>query len=332
MRRPPRACSTRRRSAPSRYPAGPPRLGLPARGRKAAERSRAGDQGHVGHPSRDGGSPPVEADIFIVDGGPADRPRHVVPAPRGRRRPHARRLGDAVRRRPASARRVHRRDREPSPPRPALPPEARLRPVRPGPAALGGRPAPEPRATTCARPRCPRRAPRSSCAPSPGACSRSSSTATSRCGRSGSSRVSRATASRSSPRRTTRSSTASRASTSSRVLFDLAPERESRPSPSTAGSPPRCLAHAAAGGGAARARHRPQRDRAVRARGVPRAAADRRGRARLARRRRRDGVGRHEPGAAEPLQLPASARTAASPGSARTSTTSRRSRTGSAAR
>ena len=48
--------------------------------------------------------------------------------------------------------------------------------------------------------------------------------------------------------------------------------------------------------------------------------------------RRRDGVGRHEPGAAEPLQLPASARTAASPGCGRTSRTSRRSRTGSAAR
>ena len=77
--------------------------------------------------------------------------------------------------------------REPSAPRPPLPPAAGFGAARPGPAGLGRRPALQPRATTCATPRCRARAPRSSCATWPAACSPSSSTATSRCGRSGSS-------------------------------------------------------------------------------------------------------------------------------------------------
>ena len=43
-------------------------------------------------------------------------------------------------------------------PRPALPPEARVRAARPGPARVGRRPALQPRATTCATARCPPRA------------------------------------------------------------------------------------------------------------------------------------------------------------------------------
>ena len=89
-------------------------------------------------------------------------------------------------------------------------------PLRPGPAGVGRRPALQRRATTCATPRCPRRAPTSSCATSPGGCSPSRWTAPSRCGSSSSSRGSTATASRSSRRPTTRSSTASPASTSPR--------------------------------------------------------------------------------------------------------------------
>ena len=106
--------------------------------------------------------------MFSRDGGPPDRARHVLPAPGGRRRPYARRLGDVVRRRPASARRVHRGDREPAAPRPALSPEARLRAVRPGPAALGGRPPPEPELPRAQDRAARARAPRSSCARWPG--------------------------------------------------------------------------------------------------------------------------------------------------------------------
>ncbi len=142
---------------------------------------------------------------------------------------------------PTAAQRVHRGNREPAPPRPALPPEARLRAVRPGPAALGRRPAPEPELPRPQDRAARARAPRSSCAPSRAACSRSSSTATSRCGRSGWSRASRAAASPWSARRTTRWWTASPAWTSSPSCSTWPPRAASPKSPSIAGCRRRCL-------------------------------------------------------------------------------------------
>ena len=225
-------------------------------------------------------------------------------------------------------------DREPAAPRAALPPEARLRPVRAGQAALGRRPAPEPEL-----PRAQDRAARagharSSCARSRAACSPSSSTATSRSGRSGWSRASRATASRSICKTHHALVDGISGVDIVTVLFDLAPEAEQAArSPSAAGCPRRCRrARSCSPRRCSSAPPCPTEiARSVRAVfRAPRQIAG--GRARLARRRRRDGLGGHEPGSAEPLQLPHRAAPPLHLGAHRTSTTSRRSRTGSAAR
>ena len=74
-----------------------------------------------------------------------DRTRYLLPAPGARRRPHARRLDQHLRGPGADPRRVPRPHRLAPAPGPALPPEAALRPLRPGPAGLGRRPPPQPR-------------------------------------------------------------------------------------------------------------------------------------------------------------------------------------------
>src|SRR2546423_1789947 len=70
---------------------------------------------------------------------PADGARRVLPPPGGQLGAHACRRSDDVRRAPAAPRRGGRGDPQPPAPRAPLPPEARVRAVRPGPAALGGR-------------------------------------------------------------------------------------------------------------------------------------------------------------------------------------------------
>src|SRR3954447_10434154 len=75
---------------------------------------------------------------------PPERPRRLIPPHGGRVLPHARRLGDGLRGRPAALRGAAGGDREPAAPGPAVPPEARLRPLRAGPPALDRRPVPQP--------------------------------------------------------------------------------------------------------------------------------------------------------------------------------------------
>ena len=73
---------------------------------------------------------------------------------------------------------------------PALPPEGAVRAARHGPPACGSTTPTSTSATTCATPRCRRRAARRSCATWSGGSCPSSSTAPSRCGRCGSRRAS----------------------------------------------------------------------------------------------------------------------------------------------
>ena len=121
---------------------------------------------------------------------PAERTRLLVPPHGAGGGPHARRLDDHLRGAGADPRRVPRPHRLAPAPGAPLPPEAALRPLRPGPPGLGRRSRTSTSTTTCARPRCRRPAPRSSCATWRRGSSPSSSTAPSRSGSCGWSRAS----------------------------------------------------------------------------------------------------------------------------------------------
>ena len=242
--------------------------------------------------------------------------------------------GARLRGRGARLRRARRARSRRAAPRAALPPAARLRAARPGPPGVGRRPALQRRATTCATARCPRRAPTSS-------------------SRNLAGRLFAQPLDRTKPlwelwlvegldgdRFAIISKThhalvdgVSGVDITS-VLFDTSPD------PAPAGAPRRAVGAAPAARPTpscwprrcSSARRCPPRSPAA-LRALTRAPRQALGAGRrVARRRRRDGVGGAQPGAAVARSTCRSARTGATRGSTPTSRASRRSRTPSAAR
>ena len=233
---------------------------------------------------------------------------------------------------PPDARRARRARRGAPAPRPALPPAARVRPVRPGPPGVGRRSALQHALPRAAHRAARRRAATSSSSTSPAAPSRSSSTATSRCGSCGSSRGS--SDGRFAILGKTHHALVDGISgvDITTVLFDVdAPSPRRRRSPEQPWVPrPLPSSAAAAGRRAAGARDRAGRDRARAALRRAPPAPRRQGAAR--RRRERSARSRCRAPAARRRARSTcrSARTAASRGPTRTSSASRRSRTRSA--